>query len=340
MKYILLFLVFAHALPLSAQVKPSFFPEEVTPGSIEPVCYCKPGVRNKSKGKGIKINYTLNGGGKFKPEGEPLTEPYSTFGKIHQFELDIKAPIVRSESFKLAVGYEYYTEVYNFTRIGTDYEAAFRELDERHLKKNSLGIFMTKSFDEKHYAAFKASYSSHGDYAGIINFETRYSIYKAVAIFAIKPNEDFEWGIGLNVSESFRRTNIIPVVLLNKTFNDKWGFESILPAEINLRHNIDKDNLVLAGVEYESQSYRFGIPDGTNGDLDYAFNHSEIIHSVKLEHRWSDWIWSKFKTGYRMNFSTDFDSKAEGVPSFMVDPTNALFFEIGLFLSPPERVFK
>ncbi len=339
MKYLLTFIIAGITLPSFGQIKPTFFPEDVTPGAIEAYCYCKPGVRNKSKSKGLKLNYTIINAGELKPEDQPLSDPLSEYERIHQFELDLKAPVYRGETFKLLVGYEFFTEKVKFERIGADYSDAFRELDRRRLKKSTFNVLATKILDEKHYLAFRMGYASNGDYHGFIRFHSRYAIYKGVALFVRKPNQDFEWGVGLNVSQSFRKINVLPFLLLNKTFNDHWGIESLLPANVQLRYNINPKNLLLGGFEYESQSYRFGVPNPPADELDYAFNHSEVVASVKLEHQVTSWLWSKVKVGWQVNFSTDFESKSAGTPSFRVEPTNGGFFQVGMFLSPPEELF-
>ncbi|MFT5169210.1 MAG: hypothetical protein ACI8P3_004458, partial [Saprospiraceae bacterium] len=89
------------------------------------------------------------------------------------------------------------------------------------------------------------------------------------------------------------------------------------------------------GFEYNSDSYRMKFEDEFQQSFDYAFNHSELISAVRLEHRFADWVWANLKVGYQTNFSSDFESKSTE-PSFFVEPTDGLYFHFGIFISPPD----
>ncbi len=129
--------------------------------------------------------------------------------------------------------------------------------------------------------------------------------------------------------------NLLPFFVYNRTFNSRWGVEAALPGFVFSRLNINQNNILLAGIEYDSKSYRMNVEDASNGPLDYAMNHSEFLTSVELEHLFASWIWASVKAGYQMNFSSDFESKSLFTTDFKVEPTNAMFFRVSLFLSPP-----
>ncbi len=319
-----------------AQIKPDFFPEEVDHDGIKVRCLCKPGVRNQSRSRGLEISYGWLGDGTFKPEDQPFIPPYSEFENIQNFELDMKIPLVIQDDLKILIGYKYFFEKYDFRRIGSDFSETFLELDQRKLKNNSFSFYMTKPLNETRYMGFRFRYSLNGNYDGWANFVNRYAIYKATAVYMIKPNPDFEWGFGLNASRSFRRMNLLPFFVYNRNFTQRFGVEAALPGFIFTRFNVNEKNILLAGIEYDSQSYRIGVENSANGPLDYAMNHSEFMTSVELEHHFASWVWASFKLGYQMNFSSDFESKSLITPNFKVEPTNAVFFRVSLFLSPPD----
>jgi hypothetical protein len=338
MKYLFLFLVILTPAVLFTQTKPEFLPEDLfTPGGIRAHCYCKPGLRHQSRSKGFEFEYGVLEGGTFNPEDETaLNQPWSKFKRLRKLELDLKAPIVNNSAFKLIAGYKFTGRFYDFERIGVDFSETFRSLDDRQLKSNNFQLIVSKPLDEKRYVSFRVRYSTNGNYGGWLKFDPKYAIYKAMGVYAVKPNDDVEWGIGVNFSQSFRRTNIVPLVLFNKNFSHKWGIESVLPAYINLRHNIDDTNILLFGFEYDSQSYRLEHKDAAGNTLDYALNQSEVKTSLELEHQFAPWIWSNVELGYQMNFSSDFESKSDTTPAFRVDPSSGVFFSVGLFLSPPD----
>ena len=325
------------ALQAGARIKPDFFPEDVTTEGGELRCYCKPGIQNKSRSKGLELSYGYFGGGRFKPEDTLLTPPLTEFRNLSYLKFDLKAPVINKENFKVLLSFSYFSELYDFKRFGPDFGSTFRELNDSDLKSSSLGLILSKSLDEFHYLAFRFKLAANGNYNGLGRFfEDRYAIYKFYGIYAIKPNEDFEWGFGLAYSKSFRRNNFVPFLLFNRNFNEKWGMEAVLPANAFLRYNLGAGDILLFGVEYDSQSYRLIVPNTGLDNYDFAINHSEFLVSMRIEHQFANWIWGNFKAGYRFNFSTDFEAKAPGTTPFNVEQSNAMFFQFGFFLSPPD----
>jgi uncharacterized protein DUF6268 len=321
-----------------AQTKPEFFPEdlnlEASAGQIR--CYCKPGVRYNAPSRGLELSYGLIAPGTYEPENDsPVAMPYSEFDRWQQFEVNLKVPLILKDNFKLLIGYKYKSEVFNFSTIGIDYSQAFKNLDSQPLKKNAFSILMNKPLNENTYLLFRGRYLSNGNYNGWLKLGSDYAVYNMIGLYAMKPNEDLEWGIGVSFSSSFRRTAGLPIFVLNKTFNSKWGIESVLPAFIFGRYNFNEKNILLFGFEYNSDSYRMKFKDELQQPFDYALNHSELISAVRLEHQFSNWVWANVKIGYQTNFSTDFESKEPTQSSFFVEPTDGVYFHFGVFISPP-----
>ena len=273
MKYTFIFLMFMLANPLSAQLKPDFLPEDVgTPGGQIVRCYCKPGVRNKSRSKGLEIAYTNMGKGTFTDEENSVTQPYTEFDNRYKYEVDLKGPILNKEGFKFLMGYKYEAEYFNISSVGKDYPETFQYLDKTTLKSGNISAIITKPINEKHYLAFRFRYTANGDFSGIMDFSQRYAIYKGMGVFGIKVHDDFEWGVGVNYSKSFRRSNILPFVVYNRTFVNDWGIEIAFPGYMYGRYNKSEKTIFLFGTEYTSDSYRIAVPMGSEPDLDYALN--------------------------------------------------------------------
>lgn len=338
MKYQLLVFIFFISASSFGQVKPDLFPEDILTDDFEARCYCSPGVYNKSRSRGVELAYGWINGGTFNEQDIPFTGQLSQYDKWEQVEFKIKIPVVLKDNFKLLVGYQHFSEFFQFTDVGSDFNPVFSELNTTRMKSNSLSVIVSKPINETQYTAFRFKYTSNGDYDKFFSFEGKYAIFKFLGLYAFKPNDNLEWGIGLGVSKSFRRNNILPFILFNKNFNDKWGIESVLPGLIFGRYNINKSNILLFGAEYNSESYRLDINDDSNIlPLAYAYNHSEVITSVRVEHRFSPWIWGDIKAGYQFNFSSDFEAKNEISPVFNANPTGSPFFRIGIFVSPPDK---
>lgn len=338
MKYCLFVLFLFGEISLNAQVKPDLFPEDLIENEIETQCYCTPGVYNKSKSRGIVLAYGWMQGGTFNEQDFPFTSQLSTYDRLESLEFKIKAPILLRDNFKLLIGYQHFSEFFSFQNVGTDFNPVFNELSKERLKSNSISLIVSKPLDETRYLAFRFKYTSSGDYNNLFSFDHRFAIYKFLGLYAIKPHEDLEWGIGLALSKSFRRNNVLPFVLFNKNFNKHWGIESVLPGMIFGRYNINKANYLLFGAEYNSESYRIDINDNNNPTLlDYAYNHSEIILSNKWDHRFTPWVWGSIKVGYQFNFSSEFEAKNMVTAGFNTNPTGSPFFNISIFISPPSE---
>lgn len=340
MKTVLSFAFFLAISPLFSQVKPAFFPEEITQEGVEVRCYCKPGIRNKSRSKGLDISYTWLGNGVFRPEEEANTvmPPLTRYKNWEQVEVDLKAPVVNSAGFKLILCYKYRTESFEINRLGADFSETFRELGANNLKNNSLTAILTKPLNETKYLALRLRYTANGNYEGIMSFKSKYSIYKAMAFYGVKPNEDFEWGFGLGLNHSFRRTTILPYVLYNRNFSPRWGIESALPGYVFARWNLRPGSIFLFGVEYNSESYRLDVILPNDLQRNYAMNHSELIGLCRLEQQFAPWIWGNLKMGYQMNFSTDFMERSAATIPFQVEPSDGIFFQVGIFISPPDEL--
>ncbi len=331
------------ACTLFSQSRPEYFPDDVDANiSVAEIrCFCKPGVRNKSRSKGLELSYNLVGRGSYKPESHSSSGPLSKYTNLQSFRFSLKAPILNKPGIKLLAGYRYVTESFAFSQYGPDFRETFEAMDSRRFNSHSLDVLFTKSFDEKKYFSLRIRNSCNGNYSGVVLFNDRYNIYKALALFGVKRDEDKEWGFGVNFSTGFRRrTSILPFILYNRNFNPKWAIESALPAFVFVRHNLAGSTLLLGGIEYNGQSYRLDVDQNTPAPLDYAFNHSEILASVQLEQQVSGWIWVNLKVGYQYNLSSDFESKNLNSEAFKVEPTNAPFLRIGLFLSPPAHFVK
>ncbi len=319
-----------------SQVKPDIVPEDFKYEEGAIVCFCKPGVRNKSRSKGLEISYGFLGQGSFEEEETPFGNSLSQYDRFDRFKVDVKIPILLKDHLAILVGYQFSGEKFNFNRIGEDFPDTFRQLDDDLLKSNNISLIISKPLSETRYIAGRLRYTSNGNYDQFFAFEDRYSIYKAIAIYGIKPHEDFEWGIGLSVSKGFRNNNIIPFLLYNKTFNNEWGIEAVLPGYVKLRCNLMQNLIVLAGVEFGSQSYRIDTkPNDFNEVFAYAYNHTELITSMSLDYGLSPWVWANLKIGYQFNFTSEFESRNTDAISFDADPSSALFFNIGVFISPP-----
>lgn len=342
MKALISLLFLLSSLFLSAQTLPDFVPDDINGQTTHTQCFCKPGLNNTSRSRGLTLSYNWNTPSRFTEEKTPLSESLTSIKSLRSLLLDLKIPIINKEGFKVLLVYKYVHDKYNLNTIGADYPSVFSDLGNATLKGNDYGIIISKSIDENKYWAFYGKYGAKGNYDKWTSFDSKYAIYKARFLFGKKPNDDYEWGIGLNFTSSFRNTTVLPFVILNKNFSDKWGFESVLPAYALMRYNLNKKNILLGGIQLAGQTFRAEFPNEGIADtpFDYSINRSEIRLTTLWEKQIIPWIWTSAQIGYQFHFTTKFEGKNTVSPTFDVDPSNSVFFNLSLFLSPPDSYVK
>lgn len=327
------FLVFP--LYLCAQEAPIVLPENVDPNAIGIRYYCKPGVKGKSKSRGVEISYRYTGPAKIVGKNEAL----ASTGKIknHQaITIKVKAPLVNKERFKLLLGYNHRPEVYHFNQYGSEFSDQFAHVSGQRLKNNALSLTNVIAFKES-YLTTKFNVASNGDYNNFMNFDKRYLAYNLIMAYGIKKSPDLEYGFGVAASSSFHRKRVLPFFIYNRSFNKKWGIESVLPVRVLGRYNLDNKTIFLGGAEYSSKNFSITTPDPINeiGNI-YHLNHSEINTFLRVERNLSPWMWLSAEAGYQYNMGSKFQSASDPIaPSFDVNAENNLFFKIGFFFTPP-----
>ena len=336
MKYIVLFIILLGFSPiLYGQLKPSFLPEEIIVSDINNEYYGQSNLLNKSRARGLTFTYGFTNSSTYN------TEPTTTGGngnneldKLSFIEFKLKIPILIKKRTKILVGYKYFAEFYKFQTIQSDYENTLRTLDQQSLRNTDYSVILSHTINKRKYLNFRYKFASNGNYDQVFNFEQKNAIHSFMGIYSVRKSESFEWGVGVVYSNSFRRNNIIPFILYNRSFNDKWGIESLFPYNFFLRYNANPKTVSLIGVEFNSQSYRLAIEEIGQTPLDYAFNHSEVLSSINIERNLTSWIWASFKLGYQFNFDNEFEAKSVNAIDFQASQASGWFVNIGLFVSP------
>ena len=322
-----------------SQTKPIIFPNDIGAINNGVKCYCKPGIKNKSRSRGLTLSYKRLTSGEFEPDTDNISAPLSTFNTFQSFQVGLKIPVINKPAFKVLLGYKYELESYTVGQVGGDFNNIFTALDGKKLKHNSYSMYISKPIDEKQYLAFRLRAAYNGDYDKWVNFDSRYAIYNLLGTYGFKPSDDMEWGAGLIVTKRFKKDNVLalPFFFYNRNFNERWGLEAVLPVSIYMRNNINPKTILLMGAEYNGQSYSVDFENNGDPNTPFSIDHSELMIQFSLEREIVPWIWINGKIGYQVNFSSDFRIQSSATDLFKVDPTNGVIFKVGLFLSPPDK---
>lgn len=338
---ILLFItiLLLYQVDVFAQARPAILLEDMDEHSLEIKCFCKPGVRNKSRSKGIELSYQLLGAGEISAPNNEFTQPYPEYSKFRKFRTNISLPIIRHEQFKTIIGYSYAAEQFEIRDIDNDndYQGLIAATDNLNFKKSSFDINVAYSPNATNYIGGKFALSYNGSYDGLVSFAKRYAVLSGGLAFGIKKHEDNEWGFGIAGSNNFRNQGfrVLPFIFWNKTLNDHWGFQISLPSSINLRYNYSPKTILIASANYNGDSYSFDQVQ--IDDRSIAFNHAEILTVLKLQQEIVPWLWLDVQAGYHFNFNSSFELQTSQEELLDIDPGNSVLFKFGIFISPPDK---
>ena len=301
---------------------------------------CRPGIANKSRSRGLEISYTYLRGGEMETAEGQITPPLSELQSLEALTFKVKIPVVIKDELKVLLGYSYMPETYRFSTIGSSYSDVFNRIDSYRLRSSTLALYATKPINEKYFAGIRMSTSFNGDYDKLVNTDSRYRAFNVTGLLGIKESDDLEWGLGLHYSKDFRRTRILPVLSYNRNFNEKWGLETVFPVVINGRYNINPSNILLFGTDFNSQSYAIDVDQGFETPTHFHLNHAELRLMLRLEKQLTSWVWLNLEGGYQYNFNTRLVDKTLDKSNFKVDFENNVYFNIGVFLSPPDKLMR
>ena len=300
--------------------------------------FCKPGVSNKSPGKGLLIEYTYNPEFTYRPTN---AEQGSEVDANQRFLSKLKIPVLYKNRVKFLLGLKYGFERYNFDDIDPENASLFRRLNESKLKDTEIASYFILPLNHKHYLSLRASTSFRGDYEGPISTSSKYMTYRVAGIFGIKKHKDLEYGFGVYYSRNVRQNIIFPFGLLNWTFNDRWGLEAGIPVAMRLRHNLKDGNLLMFAADYSSQSYTVDVRNdfatlNKPDDTFYHYRRGSIELSTSYMRHFGGWTWMQFKLGYALNINSDAQNLATG-QEYDLRPTGSIVGTVSFFLSPPKK---
>ena len=331
---ILVLLGFLAALSVSAQGEMNNLALEVNP------YLCKPGVTNKSPGKGLLIDYSFNPEFQMRPSN---AENSSEVEANQRFTSKIKLPLIHSQRVKFLLGFKYAFDRYHFENIEPENYSLFHRMNDATLKDVESAAYLIVPINHKYYTSFRFSTSFRGDYSGFVSTNNDYATYRAAGMFCIKKRDDLEYGFGIYYQKNIRRTIAYPFGFVNWTFNDKWGLEAAIPVSIKLRHNINDSNLLLFGVDYSSQNYTLHVNDASTiahqDKLLYHYRRASMEISASWMKKFSSWTWMQYKLGYYVNINSEARDMTDRL-TYNLHPTGSLVGTVSFFLSPPKKYLK
>lgn len=318
-------------------ISTTFFAQDIPTPLVEE-SFVKPGLRNTTPGKGLSIRYFLNPTYQLETD-ENGDKQKSSLDSKKRLDVKLKIPLWLRERTKVLIGFYHSFEQYDFDNINPEGSPFLTAIDDKKLKRTRGTAYYLRTLTSKHYLLLRFGASYNGAYEQFVNLDSRYAVYRFAAVVGIKRRVDRELGLGLLVTKNFQRVIPLPIVIYNRTFNERWGIETAIPAKARLRRNFSETSMLTMGYEYYSSAYSVDVQDRVGEDLtDYIFKSSAVKFSVKWNQRAAtSWTWVSFEAGYALNFDSRFIEVADLDNRVQTAPSNSFFISMSFFISPPKE---
>jgi hypothetical protein len=252
----------------------------------------------------------------------------NSFGGLR---IGLNAPLISKSNFILNLGLTFWNT--QATMQSPERSPFFQRINSM----NSTGVNLTafKPLNDKRFLILQANSDLNGNYANLNGQVSKAITYSGTAIYGWKKDDNSMWGIGLTRTYRAGQLLHIPVILYNRTFNQKWGIETTFPAKLNVRRNFSTTSYLMLGYELEGNTFYLGQVNAA----DVYLRRGELKPRVTFETKLVGFFWLSAQAGLRYNWRFDTyntqnpmkDEKA----SFSNTLGNPLYFNISLnFVSP------
>ena len=300
--------------------------------------YATQKVLNQTPQKIISFGYEYNG--EFHMPGIRISESLSILedrhiNQVNALKAQLNIPVVATNKIIWQLGANYWGSQFQIENPGSN--AFAKQLNQSSLISAGLNTTIFKPLNETNFLIFQAS----ADVNGLFNEQAKVTsnalTLSATGIYGWKKSEKNMIGAGIARTYRAGRLIYVPVLLWNKTFNDTWGMELLLPAKGFIRYNINTSNMIQAGFELEGNQFSMPIP-GTQRDLFYI-QRGEFKPRIMWDKKITGFLWFSAQVGLRYNYRFDvmnkYDGKEDADRYFTSKLGNPLYFNFSLNLVSP-----
>jgi len=307
--------------------------------------FCVPAVYGMPRGKGLSIkqervmNYRIASDG-----SESGLESSEDEVKLNRrWEVKLRFPLLLKPNIKIAMGLEYFHEEYRFEGFPTNEYPFYQVLEDKPLRSLGASLYIVKPWLGKRYLILRvgANFNADVDLGDMIDGD--FLKLSVAPLIGWKTSPYSSMAVGIAYSYDFGRQNIYPVFSYNRTFNSRWGFESILPLNAKLRYTDSEKSLFYATAELNGAAYNIRLDDPSFPmEQDLLLRKSEIRFLVKWEREIHDWLWFGVEAGMRTNFDFSLRDGLKRDADLLIDNdfNSAVLLNLGIFIVPPRKFFE
>jgi hypothetical protein len=254
---------------------------------------------------------------------------------VNAIRAQVNVPVISTNKIIWQMGVNYWSSQFNVTNpTVNDFATA---LDKTALLTAGINTTVFKPLNEKNFLIFQASTDVNGLFENANAIQDKAITLSATIIYGWKTSEKNMIGTGLARTYRAGQLMHLPVLFWNKTFNDKWGMELLLPARGFVRYNFSTTNMLQAGFELEGNQFLMQLPNTMSKNT--YIQRGEVKPRIMWDKKLTGFLWINAQAGLRYNYRFDvvnrYDAKEESQRYFTSNLGNPLFFNISLnFVSP------
>ncbi|MEZ4972672.1 MAG: DUF6268 family outer membrane beta-barrel protein [Cyclobacteriaceae bacterium] len=205
-------------------------------------------------------------------------------------------PVLLKEKYKLIVGPYYRAEQIEFEGA-THEELAC--IDHWNLRSAGIDSKLQVKLGEQRSLLFGVNFSQAASTENLSLKSTKIG-YTATALYRKRFSTNEELGFGVIYGNNLSGITILPIILWNKTFNDRYGVELAAPYKLAMRYNAsDKD---IFHLKSEGDSRNYLVPNGT--DLN-RYSRVDLRMGLSYTRLINRWIGVEVFSGYRRNLRSE-----------------------------------
>jgi len=305
--------------------------------------YCIPALKGVPVGKGASLEYqtmpnieieTIDKTGNF-------GNSENTIKNNSSIEAKLKIPIVNKPYLSIIGGLKYTFEEYHFENLDVNANPFYRSLEDKALKSIGANITIIKPMRSNKFWVLRASANLNGDYSGNPSGSlTDYLKFSISPALGWKVNDNFSYALGVSYNYRFGSPLIVPVVAINKNFNEKWGIEAVLPLIIKSRYQYNSGLNWLNKIEVDGASYKLNNLEPALINYNNIHLHRSAIQlSTRVEKRLVGWLWAASEVGYHKNLTYNVTNSNLSNKDIIFENNlkSGLLFNASLFLSPRKK---
>ena len=255
--------------------------------------------------------------------------------QVNAIRAQVNVPVISTNKLIWQMGFNYWSSKFNVANPNVNEFAT--ALSNNALLTAGLNTTVFKPLNEKNFLIFQASADVNGLFENVNDIQNKAMTASGTIIYGWKTSEKNMIGAGLARTYRAGRLLHVPVLFWNKTFNDKWGMELLLPARGFVRYNFSTTSMLQAGFELEGNQFLVRLPQTLS--INTYIQRGEVKPRIMWDKKLTGFLWLNAQAGLRYNYRFDvvnrYDAMEESQRFFSSNLGNPLFFNISLnFVSP------